>query len=149
MAAQGCPNKTFETFGVPSKRPKSTKRAPKRPPGAPKRSPREPQNTLKGIFRSPNLIFLKSSSRRSEIKVFEAGRVSLGVQNRQEEAPRRGKQRLGRRGRANTGTKHTNIARKGQPKAFKFQGLRGTLTLLRRGFDVPSTGVIFAVDVPP
>ena len=78
MAAQGCPNKTFETFGVPSKRPKSTKRAPERPPGAPKRSPREPPNTLKGIFQSQTLIFLESSPRRSEIKVFEGRKWFLG-----------------------------------------------------------------------
>ena len=92
MAAQGCPNKTFETFGVPSKRPKSTKRAPKRPPGAPKRSPREPPNTLKGIFQSQTLIFLESSPRRSEIKVFVGRRGILEAQNRHHEAPRETKE---------------------------------------------------------
>ena len=91
MAAQGCPNKTFETFGVPSKRPKSTKRAPKRPPGAPKRSPRMPQNILEGILKSQTLIFLESSPRRGEIKVFEGRRVSSRAQNRHQEARREGK----------------------------------------------------------
>ena len=88
MGAQGSPNKTFETFGVPYKRPKSTKKAPKRPPGAPKRSPREPPNTLKGIFKSQTLIFLESSPRRGEIKVFEGRRDLLEGQNRHQEGPR-------------------------------------------------------------
>ena len=80
--------KKFWKFGVPPKPPKSAKRGPKRPPRAPKTRPREPQNIRKSIFRSPNLIFLKSSSRRSEIKVFQGGRVRVGARNRHREAPR-------------------------------------------------------------
>jgi len=39
------------------------------------------------------MIFQKSSSRRSEIKVFEGRRVSLGAQNRPQEAPKEDKKR--------------------------------------------------------
>ena len=140
------PNNTFWKFGVPRKPLQKNEKSPQEHP---KRGPQTPQTSKRASLNPKSWFFQKSSFRRSEIEVFEGGRVGLGAHNRQEEAPRRGKQRLGRRGRANTGTKHTNIARKGQPKAFQFQGLRGTLTLLRRGFDVPSTGVIFAVDVAP
>ena len=42
IGAQGCPNKPFETFWVPSKRPKNTKSDPNTLPGAPHMSPREP-----------------------------------------------------------------------------------------------------------
>ena len=48
--------------------------------------------------------------------MFEDGRVSLGAQNRQEEAPIKGKQRLERRGRNNKRKNHTSMARKGQKK---------------------------------
>ena len=106
---------------MPPRARKGTKRAPKKPPRAPKTSPREPQNTIKSIFRSQTLIFHKSSSRRSEIKVFEGGRDSLGAQNRQEEAPREGKQRLERRWRKNKRTKtYTYGNDKVQQRSFLF-----------------------------
>ena len=44
----------------------------------------------------------------------------MGAQNRQEEAPIKGKQRLERRGRNNKRKKHTSMARKGpKKKGFK------------------------------
>ena len=79
MGVQGCPNKTFETFGVPYKRPKSTKKAPKRPPGAPKRSPREPPNTLKSFFKSQTLIFLKSSPADAKSRFLRVGGTAWEV----------------------------------------------------------------------
>ena len=43
----------------------------------------------------------------------------MGAQNRQEEAPIKGKQRLERRGRNNKRKNHTSMARKGKKKGFK------------------------------
>ena len=68
--------------------PKTTQMGPKKLSRAPKTSLREPQNTIKSIFRSQTLIFRKPSSRLHKIKVFEGQRVSLGAQNRHQEAPR-------------------------------------------------------------
>ena len=62
--------------------------APKRPPRAPKRSSREPQNAFKTIFGSKTLIFQKCKDSHSQINIFEGWRVSLGAQNRPQEAPR-------------------------------------------------------------
>ena len=99
----------------PQKREMSPQEAPKSIKNEAKRA----QNTLRSIFRSQTLIFQKSSSCRSEIKVFEGGRDSLGAQNRQEEAPREGKQRLERRWRKNKRTKtYTYGTDKVQQRSF-------------------------------
>ena len=51
----------------------------------------EPQNAFKTIFGSKMMIFQKSSSRLHKTFIFEGGRVSLGAQNRPQEAPREDK----------------------------------------------------------
>ena len=73
--------------------PKSSQEPPKNPPRASKRRPREPQNAFKTIFGSKMMIFQKSSSRFHKIIIFEGRKVSLGAQNRPQEAPRRDKKR--------------------------------------------------------
>ena len=73
--------------------PKSSQEPPKNPPRAPKRRPREPQNAFKTIFGSKMMIFQKSSSRLHKINIFEGRKVSLGAQNRPQEAPRGDKKR--------------------------------------------------------
>ena len=73
--------------------PKSSQEPPKSPPRAPKRSPREPQNAFKTIFGSKTLIFQKCKDSNNKINIFEGWRVSLGAQNRPQEAPRGDKKR--------------------------------------------------------
>ena len=73
--------------------PKSSQEPPKNPPRAPKRRPREPQNALKTIFGSKMMIFQKSFSRHYKIIIFEGRKVSLGAQNRPQEAPKGDKKR--------------------------------------------------------
>ena len=67
---------------------RSSQETPRRAPRAPQRRPREPQNALKTIFGSKMKLFQKSSSRFHKIIVFEGRKVSLGAQNRPQEAPR-------------------------------------------------------------
>ena len=81
----------------PQGHPRGAQKAPKRPPRTPKRGPREPQDALKTIFGSKTPIFQKSSSRRSEIMVFEGKRVRLGGQNRPQEGRKGVQTRLRRR----------------------------------------------------
>ena len=66
---------------------RSSQEFPRSFPRAPKRSPREPQNVFKTIFGSKMMIFQKSSSRPHKMITFDGGRVSLGAQNRPQEAP--------------------------------------------------------------
>ena len=80
----------------PQGHPRGAQKAPKRPSRTPKRGPRETQDALKTIFGSKTPIFHKSSSRRSEIMVFEGKRVRLGGQNRPQEG-RKGVQTRPRR----------------------------------------------------
>ena len=49
--------------------------------------PRGPQNASQTIFGWKIMIFQKSSSRLCKINIFDGGRVSLGAQNRPQEAP--------------------------------------------------------------
>ena len=72
---------------------RSSQETPRRAPRAPKRRPREPQNAFKTIFGSKMMIFQKSSSRFHNINIFEGRKVSLGAQNRPQEAPKGDKKR--------------------------------------------------------
>ena len=72
---------------------RSSQETPRRAPRAPKRRPREPQNAFKTIFGSKMVIFQKSSSRFHKINIFEGRKVSLGAQNRPQEAPKGDKKR--------------------------------------------------------
>ena len=72
---------------------RSSQETPRRAPRAPKRRPREPQNAFKTIFGSKMMIFQKSSSRFHKINIFEGRKVSLGAQNRPQEAPKGDKKR--------------------------------------------------------
>ena len=72
---------------------RSSQETPRRAPRASKRRPREPQNAFKTIFGSKMMIFQKSSSRPHKINIFEGREVSLGAQNRPQEAPKRDKKR--------------------------------------------------------
>ena len=73
--------------------PKSTSSATRKAPTTPKRKPREPQNAFKTIFGSKVMVFQKSSSRLHKINIFEGRKVSLGAQNRPQEAPKGDKKR--------------------------------------------------------
>ena len=48
----------------------------------------ELQNAFKAIFGSKTLIFEKCKNSCNKTNIFEGGRVSLGAQNRPQEAPR-------------------------------------------------------------
>ena len=87
------PRRIWRPSLVDLEAPKSSQEPPKNPPRAPKRRPREPQNALKTIFGSKMMIFQKSSSRPHKINIFEGRKVSLGAQNRPQEAPRGDKKR--------------------------------------------------------
>ena len=71
-------------------------RNPREPPRDPKnsnKSQREPQTASQTIFGSKMMIFQKPSSRPHKTNIFEGRKVSLGAQNRPQEAPRRDKKR--------------------------------------------------------
>ena len=87
------PRRIWRPSLVDLEAPKSSQEPPKNPPRAPTRRPREPQNAFKTIFGSKMMIFQKSSSRPHKINIFEGRKVSLGAQNRPQEAPRRDKKR--------------------------------------------------------
>ena len=98
--------------------PKSSQEPRKNPPRAPKRRPGEPQNAFKTIFGSKMIIFQKSSSRRSEIKVFEGRKVSLGAQNRPQEAPRGDKKRHRKKNMEKKQKKSSGGTHKVQQRSF-------------------------------
>ena len=79
--------KSFENSGCHLELQNTQKEPPRDPQNHPKRGPREPQNDCKTIFGSKTLYSY------SKINIFEGGRVSLGVQNRPQEAPRGDKKR--------------------------------------------------------
>ena len=60
---------------------------PRAPPKAPQSSPREPQHVFKNIIGSEKLILQKYKESHSNIIIFEGWKVSLGAQNRPQEAP--------------------------------------------------------------
>ena len=79
---KGAHIKSFENSGRHLEPAKAPKEPPRSPQEHPKRAQESPKTLIKSIFRSQTLIFPKSSSRQSEIKVFEGRRVSLRAQNR-------------------------------------------------------------------
>ena len=85
---KGAHIKSFEESGGHREPAKAPKEPPRSPQEHPKRAQESPQTLIKSIFRSQTLIFPKSSSRQSEIKVFEGRRVSFRAQNRYQEARR-------------------------------------------------------------
>ena len=90
-----------------------------KPQRAPKRNPREPQSAFKTTIGSKMLIFQKSSSRHGEIKVLEGGRVSLGVQNRPQEAPKEDKKRHRKKITKRREEKGIKNEKKNDKKSFK------------------------------
>ena len=81
--------KDFKSSGAPREPPWDPQNA----PSALKMTPRGPPNASKTIFGSKMMIFQKGT-RFHKINIFEGGRVSLGVQNRPQEAPGGNKKRL-------------------------------------------------------
>ena len=87
------PRRIWRPSLIDSEARRSSQETPRRGPRAPKRRPREPQNAFKTIFGSKMKIFQKSSSRFHKINIFEGRKVSLGAQNRPQEAPKADKKR--------------------------------------------------------
>ena len=101
---------------------------------APQSSPEPPESFQKELERAPKRLqnhFWIENADFSEMFIFlvrkinicEGGRVSLGAQNRHEEAPRLGKQWLRRRERKQIRKRTINLARKGvQKEVLSMQG---------------------------
>ena len=93
---------------------------PRRAPRAPKMRPREPQNASKTIFGSKLKIFQKSSSRQHKVNIFEGGRVSLGAQNRPQEAPGGDKKKKHRKKKKEKKRNHAPPAAADPRKTLRF-----------------------------
>ena len=112
------PRRIWRPSLVDLEAPKSSQEPPKSPPRAPKRSPREPQNAFKTIFGSKTLIFQKCKDSFHKTNIFEGGRVSLGAQNRPQEAPRRDKKRHRKKKKEKRRKKEHQERQKKLPKAL-------------------------------